>query len=82
MTNQAIILEKMTPKQLDSALELSRQVQWPHRREAILTVFFFALINLPAPDAGCSSMPNDATPTVSTWAKRLPGTGLPAAIAL
>ncbi|SCB61686.1 Acetyltransferase (GNAT) domain-containing protein [Rhizobium aethiopicum] len=33
MTNQAIILEKMTPKHLDSALELSRQVQWPHRRE-------------------------------------------------
>lgn len=33
MTNQAIILEKMTPKHLDRALELSRQVQWPHRRE-------------------------------------------------
>ncbi|EJC83762.1 putative acyltransferase [Rhizobium leguminosarum bv. trifolii WSM2297] len=33
MTNQAILFEKMTPKHLDSALELSRQVQWPHRRE-------------------------------------------------
>ncbi len=33
MTNEAIILEKMTPKHLDRALELSRQVQWPHRRE-------------------------------------------------
>ncbi|AWM26524.1 GNAT family N-acetyltransferase [Sinorhizobium fredii] len=33
MTTQEIILEKMTPKHLDGALELSRQVQWPHRRE-------------------------------------------------
>ncbi|WP_037377409.1 GNAT family N-acetyltransferase [Sinorhizobium americanum] len=33
MTNQEIILEKMAPKHLDRALELSRQVQWPHRRE-------------------------------------------------
>ncbi|MBY3562392.1 GNAT family N-acetyltransferase [Rhizobium laguerreae] len=33
MTNQAIILENMTPKHLDSALDLSLQVQWPHRRE-------------------------------------------------
>ncbi|APG87853.1 acetyltransferase, GNAT family (plasmid) [Sinorhizobium americanum CCGM7] len=33
MTTQEIILEKMAPKHLDGALELSRQVQWPHRRE-------------------------------------------------
>jgi GNAT superfamily N-acetyltransferase len=33
MTAQQITLEKMTPEHLDGALALSRQVQWPHRRE-------------------------------------------------
>jgi GNAT superfamily N-acetyltransferase len=33
MTTQQIILEEMTPKHLDGAVALSRQVSWPHRRE-------------------------------------------------
>lgn len=33
MTTQQIILEEMTPGHLDGAVELSRQVKWPHRRE-------------------------------------------------
>ena len=33
MTAQQIILEEMTPRHLDAAVELSRQVKWPHRRE-------------------------------------------------
>jgi predicted N-acetyltransferase YhbS len=33
MTAQQITLEKMTPKHLDGAVVLSRQAQWPHRRE-------------------------------------------------
>ncbi|TIX96063.1 MAG: GNAT family N-acetyltransferase [Mesorhizobium sp.] len=33
MTMRQIILEEMTPGQLEGAVELSRQVKWPHRRE-------------------------------------------------
>ncbi|TIL37689.1 MAG: GNAT family N-acetyltransferase [Mesorhizobium sp.] len=33
MTIQQIILEEMTPGHLEGAVELSRQVNWPHRRE-------------------------------------------------
>ncbi|SJM28035.1 GNAT family N-acetyltransferase [Mesorhizobium delmotii] len=33
MTTQQIILEEMTPGHLEGAVELSRQVKWPHRRE-------------------------------------------------
>jgi predicted GNAT family acetyltransferase len=33
MTTQQIILEEMTPGHLDGAVDLSRQVKWPHRRE-------------------------------------------------
>jgi predicted N-acetyltransferase YhbS len=33
MTTQQIMLETMTPEHLDGAVELSRQVKWPHRRE-------------------------------------------------
>jgi GNAT superfamily N-acetyltransferase len=33
MTTQQIIFEEMTPEHLDGAVDLSRQVKWPHRRE-------------------------------------------------
>lgn len=33
MTTQQMILEEMTPGHLEGAVELSRQVRWPHRRE-------------------------------------------------
>lgn len=33
MTTRQIILEEMTPGHLEGAVELSRQVNWPHRRE-------------------------------------------------
>lgn len=33
MTTRQIIIEEMTPGHLDGAVELSRQVEWPHRRE-------------------------------------------------
>src|SRR5918994_7967158 len=33
MTTEQIILEEMTPGHLEGAVELSRQVNWPHRRE-------------------------------------------------
>lgn len=33
MTAEQIMLETMTPEHLDGAFELSRQVNWPHRRE-------------------------------------------------
>ncbi|RWB72570.1 MAG: N-acetyltransferase [Mesorhizobium sp.] len=33
MTTRQIILEEMTPGHLEGAVELSRQVKWPHRRE-------------------------------------------------
>lgn len=33
MPTQQIMLEKIRPEHLDGAVELSRQAQWPHRRE-------------------------------------------------
>ena len=33
MTTRQIILEEMTPGHLEGAVELSRQVKWPHRRD-------------------------------------------------
>jgi GNAT superfamily N-acetyltransferase len=33
MTTRQIIIEEMTPGHLEGAVELSRQVEWPHRRE-------------------------------------------------
>src|SRR5918994_4745515 len=33
MTTQQIILDEMAPGHLEGAVELSRQVKWPHRRE-------------------------------------------------
>ncbi|TIX80533.1 MAG: GNAT family N-acetyltransferase, partial [Mesorhizobium sp.] len=33
MTTRQIILEEMTAGHLEGAVELSRQVEWPHRRE-------------------------------------------------
>ncbi|TIP96178.1 MAG: N-acetyltransferase, partial [Mesorhizobium sp.] len=33
MTTRQIIIEEMTAGHLEGAVELSRQVEWPHRRE-------------------------------------------------
>lgn len=33
MTTRQIIIEEMTPGHLEGAVELSREVEWPHRRE-------------------------------------------------
>jgi GNAT superfamily N-acetyltransferase len=33
MTTRQIVLEEMTPGHLEGAVELSRQVEWPHRRD-------------------------------------------------